>query len=43
MRLPSVVSLKSYVKPTRFPAFTRFNVCSCATASPANIAASARI
>ena len=26
MRLPSVVSLKNYVKPTRFPAFTRFNV-----------------
>ena len=26
MRLPSVVSLKSYVKPTRYPAFTRFNV-----------------
>ncbi|HKN29871.1 MAG TPA: HNH endonuclease [Roseiarcus sp.] len=26
MRLPSVVSLKSYVKATRFPAFTRFNV-----------------
>jgi 5-methylcytosine-specific restriction endonuclease McrA len=26
MRLPSVVSLKSYVKPTRTPAFTRFNV-----------------
>lgn len=26
MRLPSVVSLKSYVKPTRNPAFTRFNV-----------------
>ena len=26
MRLPSVVSLKSYVKPSRFPAFTRFNV-----------------
>ena len=26
MRLPSVVCLKSYVKPTRFPAFTRFNV-----------------
>ena len=26
MRLPSVVSLKSYIKPTRFPAFTRFNV-----------------
>ncbi len=24
--LPSVVSLKSYVKPPRFPAFTRFNV-----------------
>jgi len=26
MRLPSVVSLKTYVKPSRFPAFTRFNV-----------------
>ena len=26
MRLPSVVSLKTYVKPTRHPAFTRFNV-----------------
>ena len=26
MRLPSVVSLKNYVKPSRFPAFTRFNV-----------------
>ena len=26
MKLPSVVSLKSYVKPSRFPAFTRFNV-----------------
>jgi len=26
MRLPSVVSLKSYVKPARRPAFTRFNV-----------------
>ncbi|WP_349368477.1 HNH endonuclease [Salinarimonas sp.] len=26
MRLPSVVSLKTYVKPTRIPAFTRFNV-----------------
>ena len=26
MRLPSVVSLKAYVKPSRFPAFTRFNV-----------------
>ena len=25
-RLPSVVSLKSYVKPARHPAFTRFNV-----------------
>ena len=25
-RLPSVVSLKTYVKPTRTPAFTRFNV-----------------
>ena len=26
MRLPSVVSLKSYVTPSRNPAFTRFNV-----------------
>ena len=26
MRLPSVVSLKAYVKPSRSPAFTRFNV-----------------
>ena len=26
MQLPSVVSLKSYVKPTTHPAFTRFNV-----------------
>lgn len=26
MRLPSVVSLKSYIKPTGNPAFTRFNV-----------------
>ena len=26
MRLPSVVSLKSYIKPSRQPAFTRFNV-----------------
>ncbi len=26
LRLPSVVSLKSYVKPARYPAFTRFNV-----------------
>ncbi len=26
MNLPSVVSLKTYVKPARYPAFTRFNV-----------------
>ncbi len=26
MRLPSVVSLKTYVKPATYPAFTRFNV-----------------
>jgi 5-methylcytosine-specific restriction endonuclease McrA len=26
MRLPSVVSLKSYIRPLRHPAFTRFNV-----------------
>ncbi|MGI9372872.1 MAG: HNH endonuclease [Hyphomicrobiales bacterium] len=25
-RLPSVVSLKNYVKPAKYPAFTRFNV-----------------
>ncbi len=26
MRLPSVVSLKTYIRPSRHPAFTRFNV-----------------
>lgn len=26
MRLPSVISLKDYVQPARYPAFTRFNV-----------------
>jgi 5-methylcytosine-specific restriction endonuclease McrA len=26
LRLPSVVSLKTYIKPARHPAFTRFNV-----------------
>lgn len=26
MRLPSVVSLKTFVRPARYPAFTRFNV-----------------
>ena len=26
MKLPSVVCLKSYVQPSRYPAFTRFNV-----------------
>jgi 5-methylcytosine-specific restriction endonuclease McrA len=26
MKLPSVVSLKNYVRPARYPAFTRFNV-----------------
>lgn len=26
MRLPSVVALKTYIRPTRNPAFTRFNV-----------------
>lgn len=26
MKLPSVVCLKSYIKPVRYPAFTRFNV-----------------
>lgn len=26
IRLPSIVALKSYVKPARYPAFTRFNL-----------------
>lgn len=26
MKLPSVVCLKTYIKPSRYPAFTRFNV-----------------
>src|SRR3989337_3166079 len=26
MKLPSVVSLKTYIRPSRHPAFTRFNV-----------------
>lgn len=26
LRLPSVIALKSYVAPSRYPAFTRFNV-----------------
>ncbi|MFC5387212.1 HNH endonuclease [Aquamicrobium segne] len=26
MKLPSVISLKTYVKPSRYPVFTRFNV-----------------
>lgn len=26
MRLPSVISLKEYIKPARYPAFTRFNL-----------------
>ncbi len=26
MRLPSVVALKTYVKPAKYPAFTRFNL-----------------
>ena len=26
MKLPSVVSLKTYIRPSRRPAFTRFNV-----------------
>ena len=38
MRLPSVVSLKTYIKPARHPAFTRFNVF-LRDASNANIAA----
>ena len=26
MQLPSVIALRQYVKPSEFPAFTRFNV-----------------
>ena len=26
MRLPSVISLKDYIKPAKYPAFTRFNL-----------------
>ncbi len=40
VRLPSVVCLKTYIKPTRQPAFTRFNVF-LRDASPASIAARA--
>ena len=39
MKLPSVVSLKTYVKPSRIRP-SRASTCSCATASPASIAAS---
>ena len=39
MRLPSVVSLKAYVRP-RATRPSRALTCFCATASPANIAAS---
>ena len=42
MKLPSVVSLKTYVKPSTHPAFTRFNVFR-ATSSPASSAARATI
>jgi len=37
MRLPSVVSLKTYVRP-RFTRRSRASTCSCATASPASTA-----
>ncbi len=36
LKLPSVVSLKTFVKPSTHPAF-RGSTCSCATASPAPI------
>ncbi len=26
MQIPSVIALRQYVKPSEFPAFTRFNV-----------------
>ena len=26
MKIPSVIALKQYVKPSEFPAFTRFNL-----------------
>ncbi len=41
--LPSVVSLKTYVKPPKYPAFTRFNVFFCVMALLANIVVQARI
>ena len=34
MKLPSVVSLQNFVKPSTHPAFTRFNAYSCATSLP---------
>ncbi len=40
-RLPSVVSLKTFVKPSRHPP-SRGSTCSCATASSASTAAAAR-
>ncbi len=44
MRLPSVVSLKSYVKPARNPAFTRFNVFLRVTAcAPCNLMKGGRL
>jgi hypothetical protein len=42
MRLPSVVSLKTYIKPSRHPAFTRFNCVSARPLSNASIAAHPR-
>ena len=38
MKLPSVVSLKAYVRPARHPAL-RGSTCFCATSSSASIAA----
>ncbi len=38
MRVPSVICLKDYVKPPRYPAFTRFNVF-CVIVLSASIAA----
>lgn len=37
VKLPSVIALKQFVKPSQFPP-SPASTCSCATASPANIA-----
>ena len=39
MKLPSVIALRQYVRPSRISRPSPGSTCSCATASPANIAA----